>query len=91
MNPKNFPGRKQVKRQEAQVRQEAYDKLSPEQKLKLLDEKLGKDQGASKERAKLTKLLGQSQIKVHGDNTFQAPVEPQKESKRGRKKNKRAS
>lgn len=45
--------RVQERRDEAKARQEASDALSPEQRLSALDEKLGKGQGAVKERAKL--------------------------------------
>ena len=48
---------KEIKRQEAQERQAEYDSLTVEQKLKRLDDKLGKGKGAKKQRAKLKKQL----------------------------------
>jgi len=45
------------KREEALARQTACNKLSPQQQLDKLDKKLGKDIGATKERARLHKLI----------------------------------
>lgn len=42
---------------EAVARQEAYDKLTPHQKLGVLDKRLGTELGAKKERARLNKLI----------------------------------
>ena len=56
--------KKELKRKEAEDRQEEYDKLTPTQKLKRLDEKLGKGVGAAKERERLKKLI---QGKFHRD------------------------
>lgn len=42
-----------VKRAEAVARQDAYDSLTPAQKLERLDARLGKNKGARKERARL--------------------------------------
>ncbi len=47
--------RRQDKRQGADERQEAHDKLTTEQKVAKLYKKLGKGLGATKERAKLAK------------------------------------
>ena len=54
MLKKNFPNRKKEKREEAVERQEAYDKLTPQQKLALLDTKLGTGVGAKRQRERLT-------------------------------------
>ncbi|MBI4028851.1 MAG: hypothetical protein HY376_00575 [Candidatus Blackburnbacteria bacterium] len=53
MKPTNFPNRKKKKQQEAQKRQEEYDKLSLVEKVDRLNKKLGNDIGATKQRAKL--------------------------------------
>ena len=45
--------KRQKRQEEAKARQEAYDKLSPAQKLKLLDKKFGPDCGAKRQRARL--------------------------------------
>ena len=45
------------KREEAQIRQEEYSKLTPKQKLDRLDARLGPGVGAKKERARLEALL----------------------------------
>ena len=45
--------RKAQRQSEAQARQASYDKLSPKEKLARLDKKLGKGQGAKKQRERL--------------------------------------
>ena len=42
---------------EAEVRQEARNKRTSQQQLKVLDDKLGKGVGAKKERTRLLKLI----------------------------------
>ena len=49
--------RKEKRKREAKERQEAYNKLSPQQKIASLDNKLGKGIGATKQRAKLQKEI----------------------------------
>ncbi len=58
MNSANFPERKTRKRAEATARQEAYNKLSPAQKLERLDSMFGPGQGAQRERKRLGKQVG---------------------------------
>jgi hypothetical protein len=48
---------KEQKRAEADLRQEEYNKLTPTQKIKQLNNQLGQDVGAKKQRAKLAKLV----------------------------------
>lgn len=55
----NFPQRKAVRRKEAKERQAERDKLSPVAQLLKLDNLLGKDVGAKKERARLKKLISE--------------------------------
>lgn len=45
------------RRREAQERQEAWNKLSPAEKLKSLDERLGVGKGAKRQREKLNLVL----------------------------------
>jgi hypothetical protein len=53
--PKNHgKANKERKRAEAQVRQEAYGKLSPLEKIKQLDIMFGAGLGAKRQRARLT-------------------------------------
>ena len=49
--------RRNQRREAAEVRQEAHNKLSIEQKIAKLDKKLGNNQGAQKERKKLKEQL----------------------------------
>lgn len=49
--------KKEQRREEAEARQEKHNLLTPRQKLEKLDRRLGKDKGASKERARLQKII----------------------------------
>ena len=53
------PDNKEHKRAEAKERLAAWDKLSPQDKMNLLDARLGKDIGAAKQRARI--LAGMAQ------------------------------
>ena len=55
---------KQIKQTEAIVRNEAWAKLTPEQQLASLDERLGKGIGAKKQRAKIQYKIDNPQIEV---------------------------
>lgn len=57
MRTYNFPNRVQKRRDEAKERQAVRDSRSSQQQLDVLDDTLGKDQGARKERSRLKKLL----------------------------------
>jgi len=54
---KNFPGRSINRREEAAQRQVQRDKLSDVAQLSILDSRLGKDEGAKRERLRLTKRI----------------------------------
>jgi hypothetical protein len=45
--------RREVRQAEAKVRQAEWSKNTPAQKLKVLDQRLGKGEGAKRERARL--------------------------------------
>lgn len=47
------PDMKEIKRTEANDRFNAWQGLTPQRQLEVLDERLGKDQGATKQRARL--------------------------------------
>ena len=69
---------KQIKETEAIVRNEAWAKLTPEQQLASLDERLGKDVGAKKQRARIQYKIDNPQIEVQREK---------KSKKRGKNKN----
>jgi len=87
----NFPGRKEKRRDEAQTRQAMRNSLSPKQQLARLDKLLGKDVGATKERARLRdgmiKYVEEREKKEPG---FKKEVQKEKKKikfKKGRKQN----
>lgn len=49
--------RRETKRENAEARQRQRDELTPEEQIKILDDRLGVGQGATKERARLAKLM----------------------------------
>jgi hypothetical protein len=69
---------KQIKETEAIVRNEAWAKLTPEQQLASLDERLGKGIGAKKQRARIQYKINNPQIEIQRDK---------KAKKRGKNKN----
>ena len=68
---------KQIKETEAIVRNEAWAKLTPEQQLASLDERLGKGIGAKKQRARIQYKIDNPQIEVQREK---------KKKKRGKNK-----
>ena len=66
------------KQREAIVRNEAWAKLTPEQQLASLDERLGKGIGAKKQRARIQYKIDNPQIEVQREK---------KKKKRGKNKN----
>ena len=69
---------KQIKQTEATVRNEAWAKLTYEQQLASLDERLGKGIGAKKQRARIQYKIDNPQIEIQRDK---------KAKKRGKNKN----
>jgi len=61
---KNSHGHIEHRREEAKVRQAAYGKLTPEQKLAQLDAALGKGKGAKKVRAQLDTITTVEKLKA---------------------------
>ena len=59
---------KQIKETEAIVRNEAWAKLTPEQQLASLDERLGKGIGAKKQRARIQYKIDNPQIQIQRKN-----------------------
>ena len=58
---------KQIKETEAIVRNEAWAKLTPEQQLESLDNRLGKGIGAKKQRARIQYKINNPQIEIQRD------------------------
>ena len=69
---------KQIKETEAIVRNEAWAKLTSEQQLASLDERLGKGIGAKKQRARIQYKIDNPQIEIQREK---------KSKKRGKNKN----
>jgi hypothetical protein len=69
-NHRVYPGAKhrpdlaQTRKDEAKERQAAYDNLSAQEKLNVLDGRLGKGVGATRQREKLNALLGRQEKEV---------------------------
>ena len=58
MKRQNAHGKgREIRREEAEERQAERDKLTPGQQLEILDKRLGRDIGASKERLKLMRQV----------------------------------
>lgn len=57
MKRMNFPGRREIRRDEAHQRAESRAKRSALQQLALLDERLGEGKGARRERARLQAMI----------------------------------
>lgn len=98
MRSENFPGNKERKRIEGKARQDAYDKLTIEQKIKLLDERLGVGQGAVRQRARFAAALKKQEqenvvpvIAVHGSDVVLEPAEPIKKQRRQKREDKRGA
>lgn len=62
MSNKNSKSRREERAKNAQASNEAWRKLTPKQQFKALDDRLGKDQGAKKQRARLAALI-ESKVK----------------------------
>ena len=56
-----MPKSKEIKQEEAIMHNKTHDRLTIQQKITKLDKKFGKDKGATKERARLTKQLAKSE------------------------------
>lgn len=63
MKRTNFPGRKDEKRKSAAERQKLSQTLTLKERLARLDQKLGVEMGAKKERAKLLKKMAEKELK----------------------------
>jgi hypothetical protein len=76
---------REIRREEAEERQVERDKLTPDQQLRVLDERLGKDSGAMKERVKLMKqsVADNQKIRTKGKKNVKNSKTKRRESEYG--------
>lgn len=72
---KHRPDRAAQRREDAIMRQEYISSKTPEERLELLDVKLGTNQGAVKERARLLKQIQSSKSNQHSKQTKKVNVD----------------
>jgi len=85
MTRANFPYRRDLRVERAEVNAAFRDERSPSQQLAVLDRRLGKDVGAVRERAKLTALLKRKTSQAPAAKSKVKPDAPKKRFKKGRK------
>ena len=79
-NGRKYP--RELRHEEALKRQEVRDKRSPEEQLKLLDEKLGIDTGAIKERVRLMRMGVEENQKTRNKNVKNSKAKRSKSKSR---------
>ena len=79
-NGRNYP--REMRHAEALKRQEIRDKRSPKEQLKFLDEKLGIDTGAIKERIRLMKMGVEENQKTRNKNVKNSKAQRSKSKSR---------
>lgn len=82
--------RKLSRREDAVSRQAESAQLTPEQRLEVLDNRLGKDRGATKERLRLHGLIASGGAYKVEEVLFEEPGEPGQPPKKLKAKERRA-
>lgn len=84
MLPKNFPYRKELKRNEAKVRLEEYQRKTPQQILSRLDSLFGEGLGAKRQRTRLAAAIPETPAPAPTppSDPSTSPVKNQKRSKK---------
>ncbi len=70
--------RKEAQQETAKLRKAKRDKITPQQQIEVLDQKLGKDAGAKKERARLLKQIEEGNKREQIDLTSEDKNKGQK-------------
>ena len=86
MGRNNSCYRREQCREDAVARQQAYDKLSAQQRLDLIDARLGKGIGATRERARLALILQPTEDQIAKDDSGKKPPKKREARKRRNKK-----
>ncbi len=79
-NGRKYP--RDLRSAEARKRQEERNKRTPEEQLKLLDEKLGIDTGAIKERTRLMRISVEANQKTRNKNVKNPKIKRSKSKSR---------
>lgn len=92
-----FPHRRLARKQGAEERAQISSAQTPQERLAVLDQRLGVGVGAVRERARLAQVMARPTvfdvpITIHGEDVLEEPDEPrQKKQKRRRREDKRGS
>jgi hypothetical protein len=86
MSRKNSRHLREQRREDAIARQQVYDKLSAQQRLDLIDTRLGKGIGATRERARLAIILQPAEEPTAKDDLDKKPPKKREARKRRNKK-----
>ena len=86
MGRNNSCYRREQRREDAVARQQVHDKLSAQQRLDLIDVRLGKGVGATRERARLALILQPAEDSITKDDPDKKSPKKREARKRRNKK-----